>query len=270
MSAISDDPTYISLRLLDRRVVDANGEPLGRVDDLAFEQHGLGSPRLVGILMGPEALGARLGGVLGDIVAAAGRLRPDGPNRPEVAIADLASVGIELRLKANRDDLPFPRSEGWVREHVIGRIPGARHASSSGEMPGGSSSGRGASRHASPNTDPSHGSDTPVRRVLASTLLGTRVVDRDGHEIGRLHDLRLRTERNEHRVEGLVTGPGVIAERFGYTYGEVSGPWLLVVLMRHLAKRTRYIPWNDIVETTAEQIVARNTRDAYGSVADVR
>ncbi len=269
MSAISDDPTYISLRLLDRRVVDADGEPLGRVNDLAFEQPAHGPPRLVSILMGPEALGARLGGVLGDIVSAAGRLRTDGANQPEVAIADLASVGVEVRLKAHRDDLPFPRSEGWVREHVIGRIPGARRSSSSDETPGESGSGRGESRPGTSHTDPSHDSDTTARRVLASALLGTSVVDRDGHEIGKLHDLRLRTERDEHRVEGLVAGPGVIAERLGYTYGEVSGPWLLVVLMRHLAKRTRYIPWDDIVETTAEQIVARNTQDAYRSLAEI-
>ncbi|MDP8970336.1 MAG: hypothetical protein M3N52_07565, partial [Actinomycetota bacterium] len=239
--------------------------PLGRVDDLGFEQDGDRPPRLVSVLMGPEALGARLGGVVGGVVAGAGRLRPDGAGPPEIAISDLDTVDIEVRLKAHRDDLSFPRSEGWVQDHMIGRIPGARR-SSSGKEPGGTADRRAES----PSGSAERRSDGLASRIRASSLLGTAVLDRDGRSLGRLRDLRLRADGDNHRIEGLVTGRGVIAERFGYAYGEVVGPWLLVALMRRLARRTRYIGWDDVVEIGTERLVVSQSRDAYGSLVDAR
>ena len=248
----------ISLRLLDRRVVDADGEPLGRVDDLAFARDPDRPPRLVSILMGPEALGARLGGVFGRVVSGAGRLRPDGAPPPEIAIADLDTVDIEVRVDVHRHDLPFPRSEAWVRDHVIGRIPGAER-SSSGDAPGEAGDSRTGSPASSAADD-----EVPSFGLRASSILGVTVQDRDGRSLGRTRDLRLRADGDDHRIEGLVTGRGVIAERFGYAYGEVRGPWLLVAVMRHLARRTRYIPWDDVEEIATDRIVVEQTADAYG------
>lgn len=258
MPAITDDMLYISLRLLDRRVVDADGEPLGRVDDLAFERDGDRPPRLASILMGPEALGARLGGVFGSVVSGAGRLRPDGASAPEVAVADLDTVDIEVRLHAHRHDLPFPRSEGWIRDHVVGRIPGAER-SSSGDAPGDTGDGR-TGPPAGARTD----DEVPTSGLRASSILGTAVLGRDGRSLGRLRDLRLRAHGDDHRIEGLVTGRGVIAERFGYAYGEVRGPWLLVAIMGRLARRTRYIPWDDVEQIASDRIVVKQTAGAYG------
>lgn len=267
MSALTDHPVHVALRLLDRRVVDADGEPVGRVDDLAFDRAGDGGPRLVSILMGPEALGARLGGVLGGIVAGAGRLRPDGAGPPEVAIDDLDEVGPEVRLKAHRDELPFPRSEAWVREHVIGRIPGATRSSSSGKEPGGDGRATGrAERRAEGHASYASGSDDG--RIRASDLLGTRIVDRDGRSLGRVRDLRLGVDGDGHRIEGLVTGRGVIAERLGYAYGDVAGPWLLGVVMRRAARRTRYLDWDAIDELRRGRITVRGDSRPYGSPED--
>ncbi|MBW3618839.1 MAG: PRC-barrel domain-containing protein [Actinobacteria bacterium] len=258
MPAITDDPLHVSLRLLDRRVVDVDGEPVGRVDDLAFEQDADDAPRLVSILMGPEALGARLGGVLGRVVAGAGRLRPDAAGPPEVAVTDLEEVDTEVRLAAHRDDLPFPRSEAWVRDHVIGRIPGAERSSSGGKEPGGEAGVRqppGTGRGGEVGRGPADGG---ARRLRASDLLGTPVVERSGRRLGRLRDLRLRADGDVHRIDGLVTGRGVVAERLGYAYGEVVGPALLVALMRRAERRTSHIDWEDLVELTADRIVVRD------------
>ncbi|MDP8932002.1 MAG: PRC-barrel domain-containing protein, partial [Actinomycetota bacterium] len=166
---------------------------------------------------------------------------------------------------ARRDDLTFPRSEGWVRDHMIARIPGAQR-SSSGKEPGGTADGRTES----PSASPERRSDGLASRVRASSLLGTAVLDRDGRSLGRLRDLRLRADGDDHRIEGLVTGRGVIAERFGYAYEEVVGPWLVVALMRRLARRTRYIPWNDVVEIATERLVVSQTRDAYEPLVRLR
>lgn len=266
MSAITDHPVHVALRLLDRRVVDADGEPVGRVDDLAFACDTDGGPRLTSILMGPEALGARLGGVLGRIVAGAGRLRPDGAAPPEVSIDDLDEVGPEVRLRGHRDELPFPRSEAWVREHIIGRIPGASRSSSSGKEPGGEGGGSG---QAAPPAEPVASSpDDEPRRLRASDLLGTPIVDRDGRPLGRVRDLRLHADGAEHRIEGLVTGSGVIAERLGYAYGEVVGPWLLATLMRRAARRARFVEWDAVEDLQPGRITVRGEGRPYGSRED--
>lgn len=254
MPAITDDPLHVSLRLLDRRVVDVDGEPVGRVDDLAFEQVDGEAPRLVSILMGPEALGGRLGGVLGAVVAGAGRLRPDGAGPPEIAIEDLEEVDTQVRLGAHRDDLAFPRSEAWVREHVIGRIPGANRSSSSGKEPGGEE-GRGPATGDEPQAAARDGSG---RRLVVSGLLGTPVVEEGGASLGRLRDLSLRPDGDVHRIDGLVTGRGVVAERLGYAYGEVVGPALLVALMRRAERRTHHLAWADVLELGTDRIVVRD------------
>lgn len=264
MSAITDHEVHVALRLLDRRVVDADGEPVGRVDDLAFERDGDAAPRLASIVMGPEALGARLGGVLGRIVAGAGRLRPDGAGPPEVAIGDLDEVGTEVRLKAHRDELPFPRSEAWVREHVIGRIPGATRSSSSGKEPGGEGGAGGHADQPEGHGHPGTGADAAAERIRASDLLGTPVVDRDGRSLGRVRDLRLHAEGDDHRIDGLVTGRGVIAERLGYAYGEAAGPWLLAAVMRRAARRARYVDWDAIEELQPGRITVREEGRPYG------
>lgn len=115
--------------LIDRQIVNADGDMLGKVDDVELVVPPDGSaPVVTALLCGPLALGPRLGGRLGQwIQAVGGRLRPEADPRPvrldfglvtelgtraTVAVPDPAAVGMD-------------RSEGWVREHVIGRIPGA-------------------------------------------------------------------------------------------------------------------------------------------------
>lgn len=117
----------VGLHLLDRRVLDRDGEPLGRVDDLEFAPDDDGRPRLTAILLGPEALGARLGGRIGRWVADLGhRLRPNHGPAPRIEWDEVERLGTDVRLHRHRDEFDFPHSERWVREHVIGRIPGAR------------------------------------------------------------------------------------------------------------------------------------------------
>lgn len=119
------DSLDLDLHLLDRQVVDRDGEPVVKVDDVEFTLDDDGTLRLTALLAGPEALGRRLGGRLGQWVAAVGhRLRPDLAEPPRIPIEDVAEIGDPIRLHAHRDELSFPRSEAWVRERVIDRLPG--------------------------------------------------------------------------------------------------------------------------------------------------
>lgn len=116
----------LDLHLLDRQLVDRDGEPVAKVDDVEFRVDPDGRLRLVALLVGPEALGRRVGGRLGRWIGQLGqRLRPDLATPPRVAIEDVEEVGPQIRLRVHREDLDFPRSERFVRDHVIGRLPGA-------------------------------------------------------------------------------------------------------------------------------------------------
>lgn len=115
----------LDLHLLDRQVVDVDGEPVARVDDVELTLGGDGSLELTALLVGPEALGARMGGRIGRWMADVGRrLRPDLAGPPRIPVDDVDEVTPFIRLSVHRDDLDLPRSEAWFRDHVVGRLPG--------------------------------------------------------------------------------------------------------------------------------------------------
>src|SRR5215213_1694384 len=60
----------LHLQFLDRQVVDLDGEPVCKVDDLELDFDDTGRPYVTAILIGPRALGPRLGGRLGRWVTA--------------------------------------------------------------------------------------------------------------------------------------------------------------------------------------------------------
>ena len=119
----------IGFDLLDRQIVDRDGEPVGKVDDVELTYDDQGVPRITGLLLGQQALGERIGGGLGRWIAAVARRMSEPPGRPPLRIAfDLvASVDSAVHLAVARELLPDPPLELWLRDHLIGRIPGARH-----------------------------------------------------------------------------------------------------------------------------------------------
>jgi hypothetical protein len=115
--------------LLDRQIFDADGLPVGKVDDLELtEDPGGGPPVLTAILTGPLALGPRIGDRIGGWWAAIGRrLRPNDdpyPNRIPLTRVDRVDRR-ELVLTVSRDRIDADRLRDWTREHLIGPIPGS-------------------------------------------------------------------------------------------------------------------------------------------------
>jgi hypothetical protein len=119
--------------LLDRQILDVDGQPVGKVDDLEFTEPGDGGPPvLTAILCGPLALGPRIGGRLGKWWVATGRrLRPnDDPVPIRIPLAQVERCDqTEVRLSVSRDVLDADRLRDWVRDHIIGPIPGSGHDS---------------------------------------------------------------------------------------------------------------------------------------------
>lgn len=125
------DHHSVRFTLLDQQVVDADGRRIGRVDDLLCDDPGPGGePVITHLLSGAEALGDRLGGLTGKLMAAvSARLRttPDGPSRiPADLVADHADL---VHLRVRLADLPNVAGlERWLSAHVISLLPGAGDA----------------------------------------------------------------------------------------------------------------------------------------------
>ena len=121
----------LHLQLLDRQVVDRDGRFVCKVDDLELQIDELGRPYVSAILVGPRALGPRLGGRLGRWVTAIARRLSDGQSEqpPRIDFAQVTDIGSAITLARLRDELDVTSLETWVDTHVIARIPGSRHES---------------------------------------------------------------------------------------------------------------------------------------------
>jgi sporulation protein YlmC with PRC-barrel domain len=122
----------LHLQFLDRQVVDPDGEPVCKVDDLELEVDDTGHPYVTAILIGPRALGPRLGGRLGRwVTAVAARLSEKEAETSETQRLDFGLVTeIDSAVTISRPvaELAVRPLEKWVDDHVISRIPGSRHA----------------------------------------------------------------------------------------------------------------------------------------------
>jgi sporulation protein YlmC with PRC-barrel domain len=121
----------IGLDLLDRQILDRDGRPVGKVDDVELTYDTDGTASISALLIGQQALGRRIGGVLGRWIAGTARRLADTPDKKPIRIGwDLvAGVNSAVNLSVPQELLQDPPLEIWLREHLIGRIPGADHES---------------------------------------------------------------------------------------------------------------------------------------------
>jgi len=122
---------HAALHLLDRQLRDRHGRLCGNVDDLELERDGDDGPLYVtAVLSGPGNLLYRLGrrragrwlrAIAADVVPST----LDDPGR--IPCDRISSIGTTVDLAVDADQLATHAGERWVREHVIGHIPGSRH-----------------------------------------------------------------------------------------------------------------------------------------------
>jgi sporulation protein YlmC with PRC-barrel domain len=118
---------FIGFDLLDRQIIDRDGLPVGNVDDVELDVAADGTLRIAALQVGQQAWGRRLGGALGSAVTGVAvrlqRRQPPGPLRIPYDLVDHLNAAVTLRV--SRDMLAEPELEAWLREHLIGHIPGA-------------------------------------------------------------------------------------------------------------------------------------------------
>ena len=120
---------YAGLQLLDRQLVDRENRLCGKVDDLELgdaDEHG--SLHVTAILTGPGALLARtghrrLGDWLRERVGAAFPSEREDPVR--IPFGQVADIGNHVTLSMDSEQAATFAFERWVRDHIIGHIPGS-------------------------------------------------------------------------------------------------------------------------------------------------
>jgi hypothetical protein len=101
-----------------------------------------------------------------------------------------------------------------------------------------------------------------------SDVLGCHLVDHDGHDLGRVRDVRLvmdgpvRGALAALRLDAVVVGGNALAGRLGYLRGGVRGPWPLSAVMRRLERRAVTYRATDIADWALDEHRLTLTPDA--------
>ncbi|MCP9622268.1 hypothetical protein FOH10_32970 [Nocardia otitidiscaviarum] len=115
--------------LLDRQIVDPDGNAVGKVDDIAFDRDESGALRVSGLIVGPAALRAHLPPwfriPLGMALGAGDRRS----RTRQVPLAAVRKVDSAVHITADAARQAASPAEKWLRDTVIRRIPGSDHAS---------------------------------------------------------------------------------------------------------------------------------------------
>jgi sporulation protein YlmC with PRC-barrel domain len=121
----------IGFDLLDRQILDRDGQPIGKVDDVELTYGADGTPFISALLVGQQALGHRIGGGFGRWITDVARRLADPPGKKpmRISIDQVAAINSAVNLTVKRELLPEPPLETWLRDHLINRIPGAGHES---------------------------------------------------------------------------------------------------------------------------------------------
>jgi hypothetical protein len=118
----------LNLHLLDRQVIDRDDKLVCKVDDVEFERGVDGNLYVAAILVGPRALGGRVGGRLGRWMRGIAQRLSTG-EIPRIDMSLVSEIGSAIKLGASRKDLDTAPLEDWIRDKVISRIPGSHHES---------------------------------------------------------------------------------------------------------------------------------------------
>jgi hypothetical protein len=120
---------YVAVGLLDRQLIDRDGAFCGKVDDLELTLGPDGALYVSHVVSGPGALWYRLRRrLLGRWLRTHLSTVPDvGDDPGRIPVRLVSDIASSVRLSLSRRQLSSNAGEIWVRDHIIGHIPGSRH-----------------------------------------------------------------------------------------------------------------------------------------------
>ncbi|WP_156426565.1 hypothetical protein [Mycobacterium sp. IS-3022] len=126
----TDENPYVSMRFdfLDLQVIDRDGIPVGRVDDLALEVRHDGA-YVTHLLTGQRALGARMTGVLGTVLRTIAATAATDVNPREaraVPVDEIEELRPQVKLRRPLRELEIAGLERWLADRLVSRLPGSR------------------------------------------------------------------------------------------------------------------------------------------------
>jgi hypothetical protein len=242
-----DDPIDAEIDLLDQQIVSSDGYLLAKADDIELEEL-RGRLYVSGFLVGPGALGPRLGGALEYVLvntwSRLARRDLDDPRR--IDYTHVTGLATDITIDDGRSSVEIDGLETWTRERIIEALP----------MSGRDSRSPTANATATATKLEERTTDRPVHRL--SRLTGMRIRLADGSGGDRVNDVRLgrgavRGHLPELVVDGLVVGRTRPGMRFGYDRNAQHGPWILQQLLGRLPRHNGYLRWSDVASVDWEE-----------------
>ncbi|MFN2543728.1 MAG: hypothetical protein ABR600_04030 [Actinomycetota bacterium] len=114
--------------LADLAIVDRDTLPVGRVDDIEFDD--ANPPVVRAFLVGPPALGDRIGGRVGAWIRGIyARLHDEKDPQPlRIPLEQVRHINSRVDLTVSREETDVGKLDRWLVDVLIGKIPGADHA----------------------------------------------------------------------------------------------------------------------------------------------
>jgi sporulation protein YlmC with PRC-barrel domain len=221
--------------LLDRQIVSSDGQMIANVDDVELEERG---DLLVisGLLVGPGALGPRLGGVVGGLTVRAWQRLSHHEEASRIDYTHVQGIDTIVTIDERRRDVDIDGLEAWTRTHVVDALPGA---------------GEDREDRSTESSRLGDGPDPAGTRHRLGPLERMSVQLENGATIGRITDVRVR--RGDDRghlpelvVDGLLIGRYRLGTLFGYDRDRQRGPWLIRMVLRPFLRQTGYVRWSDV------------------------
>src|SRR3569623_1961795 len=112
--------------LLDKQLVDRDGEPLGRGDGIVMTYSADEPPRITHFELGAQTLARRLPRPFQGMLAWLGRrLSPRGSSPYRIEVNRIIQLGRTIKIDIDGSRSAARETERWVRDHIISRIPGS-------------------------------------------------------------------------------------------------------------------------------------------------
>ncbi len=113
--------------ILDKQVVDRHQTKIGKVDGLVAELRDGQPPRITFVEIGSIALARRLGPRVGQWASRTGKRLGGEKHREPYRIPwkKVRDIGVDIEFDVDVQETTIFDWQDWLRDHIIGRIPGA-------------------------------------------------------------------------------------------------------------------------------------------------